>query len=373
MNDYLLRLISSIFACLLPLLPCTAENRAEAIHLGATLPLSGNLASYGDQIRHGMELAAADLKAEGGNLVLHFEDTPMSGPGVLSAFRRLNDSLKVAGIAGNFSNVAMLTMAPALTKSHVVAMHTAAMDDEILSAAQGSVFSTNTRVRDEAVRMAKYAFDSSYHRVAIVTIETNFGIEYRKHFKAAFETLGGSVVADESYQLGDIDYRTQLARVRAAQPDAIFAATFGHFLGLTIRQARELGVREQILSVYEAEDESVLSAAGRHADGLRYFVSYDPSGTEVSLQVRSRLAQRLGKTPSTFSLNAYDATILLAKAMISCRAKKPCVSDWLRRVKTYDGVSGVFSIAADGAAERSFHLREIKEGRFSSAETGRSK
>jgi branched-chain amino acid transport system substrate-binding protein len=221
--------------------------------------------------------------------------------------------------------------------------------------------------------MAKYAFDSSYHRVAIVTIETNFGIEYRKHFKAAFETLGGSVVADESYQLGDIDYRTQLARVRAAQPDAIFAATFGHFLGLTIRQARELGVREQILSVYEAEDESVLSAAGRHADGLRYFVSYDPSGTEVSLQVRSRLAQRLGKTPSTFSLNAYDATILLAKAMISCRAKKPCVSDWLRRVKTYDGVSGVFSIAADGAAERSFHLREIKEGRFSSAETGRSK
>ncbi len=285
-----------------------------------------------------MELAAADLKAEGGNLVLHFEDTPMSGPGVLSAFRRLNDSLQVAGIAGNFSNVAMLTMTPALTKSHAVAMHTAAMDDEILSAAQGSLFSTNTRVRDEAVRMAKYAFDSSYHRVAIVTIETNFGIEYRKHFKAAFETLGGSVVADESYQLGDIGYRTQLARVRAAQPDAIFAATFGHFLGLTIRQARELGVREQILSVYEAEDESVLSAAGRHGDGLRHFVSYDPNGTEVSLQVRSRLAQRLGKIPSTFSLNAYDATILLAKAMISCRAKKPCVSDWLRRVKTYDGV-----------------------------------
>ena len=373
MNDYLLRLISSILACLLPVLHCTAENRPDAIHLGAFLPLSGNLASYGEQIRHGIELAAADLTAEGNAIALHFEDTPMSGPGVLSAFRKLNDSLKVSGIAGNFSNVAMLTMAPVLRRSQVVAMHTAAMDDEILSAGQGSCFSTNTRVRDEAARMAKYAFDSGYQRVAIVTIETNFGIEYRKHFKAAFETLGGSVVADESYQLGDIDYRTQLARVRAAQPDAIFAATFGHFLGLTIRQARELGEKAQILSVYEAEDESVLSAAGRHADGLRYFVSYDPSGTEASLQVRNRLAQRLGKTPSTFSLNAYDATILLAKALISCQAKKPCVSDWLRRVKTYEGVSGVFSIAADGAAERSFHLREIRGGRFSSADQGGTK
>jgi branched-chain amino acid transport system substrate-binding protein len=361
-----LGLILSVIACLLPILHCSAENSGEAIHLGATLPLSGNLASYGEQIRYGMELAAADLKAEGSPIALHFEDTPMSGPGVLSAFRKLNDSLKVAGIAGNFSNVAMLAMAPVLRKSQMVAMHTAAMDDEILAAGRGSVFSTNTRVRDEAARMAKYAFDSGYLRVAIVTIETNFGLEYRKHFKAAFEVLGGRVVADETYQLGDIDYRSQLTRVKAAKPDAIFAATFGHFLGLTVRQARELGEKAQILSVYEAEDDSVLSAAGSHADGLRYFVSYEPSPAQGALQVRSRLAQLLGRAPSTFSLNAYDATTLLARALISCKGKGACASDWLRSVKSYEGVSGVFSIAADGAAERPFYLREIRGGRFSS-------
>ncbi len=216
--------------------------------------------------------------------------------------------------------------------------------------------------------MARYAFDSGYLRVAIVTIETNFGLEYRKHFKSAFERLGGGVVADESYQLGELDYRTQLARVKAAKPDAIFAATFGHFLGLTIRQARELGEKAQILSVYEAEDNSVLSAAGHHAEGVRYFVSYNPIGTEASLQVRNRLAQLLGKAPSTFSLNAYDGTTLLAKALISCQGRGACVSDRLRSVKAYAGVSGVFSIAADGAAERPFYLREIRGGRFSSPE-----
>jgi branched-chain amino acid transport system substrate-binding protein len=374
MHRQLTPIVSFVLACLIPLVSSGAENHRKAIHLGATVPLSGNLASYGEQIRHGMELAASDLnlklKAQGSAITLHFEDTPMSGPAVLSAFRKLNDSLKVSAIAGNFSNVAMLTMVPVLRKSHMVAMHTAAMDDEILAAGQGSVFSTNSRVRDEAARMAKYAVDSGYHRVAIVTIETNFGVEYRKHFKSAFEVLGGSVVADESYQLGDIDYRTQLARVKAAKPDAIFAATFGHFLGLTIRQVRELGEKAQILSVYEAEDDSVLSAAGSHADGLRYFVSYDPSGTEGSVQVRNRLAQRLGKTPSTFSLNAYDATTLLATALVSCKGNGSCVSEWLHNVKTYEGISGVFSIAADGAAERQFHLREIREGRFSSAEKG---
>ncbi len=112
----------------------------------------------------------------------------------------------------------------------------------------------------------------------------------------------------------------------------------------------------------------MLAAAGPHADELRYFVSYDPRGTEGSLQVRNRLVERLGNAPSTFSLNAYDATTLLAKALLSCQGKGACVSDWLRIVKAYEGLSGVFSIAADGAAERPFHLREIKGGRFSSAE-----
>ena len=115
----------------------------------------------------------------------------------------------------------------------------------------------------------------------------------------------------------------------------------------------------------------MLSAAGPHADGLRYFVSYDPSGTEKAWQVRTRLAQRLDKAPSTFSLNAYDATTLLAKALIACQGKGACVSEWLRGVNAYDGVSGVFSIAADGAAERPFYLLVIRSGRFSSVEHDR--
>jgi branched-chain amino acid transport system substrate-binding protein len=292
----------------------------------------------------------------------------MSGPKVLSIVHNLINSRNISGITGNFSNVAMLTMAPILQKSQVVAMHTAAMDDEILAAGKGWIFSTNTRVRDEASQLASYAWRSGARKVAIVTIETNFGQGYRNHFKVAFEKLGGLIVADETYQLGDVDYRTQLTRVRSKSPDIIFAATFGHFLGLTLRQGRELGISAPFISVYESEDPSVVEAAGRHADGLRYFVSYAPIVDKETLEIRRELTQRLGREPSTFSLNAYDATMLLTNAVGNCRGAAQCVADSLHRIKNYNGISGSLSIGVDGAAERSFYLREVVRGNFVSVQ-----
>ncbi len=348
---------------LLVTLSC-ASAQTKGVDLGVTVPLTGNLSTYGEQIRHGVELAASTLKSSGVAIRIHFEDTPMSGPTVLSVLHSLIHSRKISGIAGNFSNVAMLTMAPSLEKSRVVAMHTAAMDDDILEAGKGWIFSTNTRVRDEAGQLASYAWRVGARKAAIVTIETNFGQGYRKHFKEAFEKLGGIIIADEAYQLGDVDYRAQLTRVRAKSPDIVFAATFGHFLGLTLRQGRELGITAPFVSVYESEDPSVVEAAGQHADGLRYFVSYGPAATEEALQIRRELAQRLGREPSTFSLNSYDATMLLARVVVSCRGISQCVPDSLRRIKDYSGISGILSIGADGAAERRFSLRQVARGNF---------
>ena len=364
MNSPRCRAAGVILGALLSFLAPHLSAEPAPVRLGATLPLSGNLASYGEQIRLGMELAAADLLARGLKVEIVAEDTPMSGPVVISTLRKLMEGSKVQGIAGNFSNPAMLSMAPLLRGAPLVAMHTAAMDDEILAASGGWIFSTNTRIRDEAKRLAHYAFETGARRAAIVTIETSFGLAYREHFKHAFEGLGGKIVADENYQLGDTDYRAQLTKVRLAKPEIVFGATFGHFLGLTLRQARELGITAPFISVYESEDRSVLEAAGANANGLRYFTSYAPTAQGQAAEVRRRLAERLKHAPSTFALNAYDATVLLAEAVGQCSGRAPCVAETLRRVKDYDGVSGRLSIGADGAAERSFYLNEVRDGKF---------
>lgn len=351
----------------IPTQTAIADN-AATVKLGATLPLTGNLASYGERIQQGALLAINDLKASGVDVSFSPEDTPMSGPGVLSVFRSLVDSKQIKGIAGNFSNVAMLNMASALAKDHIIAMHTAAMDDDILAASHGWIFSTNTRVRDEASKLAQHAYELGARKAAVITIQTNFGEGYRKHFKAAFEKLGGKVVADETYQLGDLDYRTQITRLKATEPDIVFAATFGHFLGLTLKQARAARMETKFLSVYESEDTSVIEAAGKSADGLQYFVSYNPQPDTQAEELRRRYRDQFHMEAGSFALNAYDATTLLTRALATCTLDSECAKQSLHKVKDYAGASGTITIGEDGAADRAFYLREIRDGKFISPE-----
>lgn len=333
--------------------------------IGATVPLKGNLASYGHRIRAGIEVAQEELRKNGVEFELTIEDTPISGSGAITALRSLIDSRRVGGLAGNFSNVAMVSFAPILRRTNTLAMHTAAMDDEILAQSGGVVFSTNVRVRDEAFRAATHLIHEGARRVAVVTINTSFGMGYRRHFIDAFTKLGGVIVADESYELGETDYRSQIVRVKQGRPDAIYAATFGHFLGLTTKFIRTAGITAPIFSVYESEDPSVIQAGGDATEGLKYFVSYNSPTVESSTY--QRLKEKLGHDPRSFSLFAYDATMLLATARNECQFDFECSKTKLLSTKNYNGLSGVFSIGTDGAADRPFYLHMIRDGRFVSA------
>ena len=70
------------------LLGPAAFSETLKIRLGATVPLSGDLASYGELIANGISLAAEDLKKDGVEAELFIEDTPFSGTGVISSINR---------------------------------------------------------------------------------------------------------------------------------------------------------------------------------------------------------------------------------------------------------------------------------------------
>ncbi len=346
----------------------TAFAADREIKIGATVPLSGNLATYGNLIKGGMELAKEDLSKEGLNVSLFFDDTPFVGAGIITSINKLVYQDHVDAIVGNFANPVMLAIGNILEKEEVPAFHTAAADPGIVNF-KDYIFSTNVRIKDEAYHVAEYLYNKgNYRKVGIMTIQTNFGEAYREFFKEKFTALGGEIVADETFQLGDIDYKTQLIRLRSKKPDVVFGACFGNFLGQMIREARELGVKVPVYSVYESEDNSVLEAARGKAEGLRYFVTVSPNKNVLFKNFRDRYLEKYHREPGTFGSNAYDATTLLAHAFKKCDFDKACVLTELYATKDYRGVSGEFSIGEDGIATKGFVLREIRGGKFEDVE-----
>ncbi len=334
------------------------------IRLGVTAPFSGDYSSYGQLIRHGVEQAVEDLSKEGFRVRVFFEDVATPGPKAISAVRKLISKDKIHGLAANFWNPAIPLMAPILMRNKIPAFHTAAADDLILEAGD-FILSTNSKIKDEARRAAIYAYTELDARSAsVIYISTTFGEHYSKHFIAEFEKLGGKILYNDTTLLGDTDLRSVLTKARAGNPDVLYAAYFGTNLGIVLKQAKQLGIQQPILSVYEAEDPSVLATAGRHAEGLRFFISEPEYDNATSLDTIQRFRDRHGYAPRILGRNAYDATTLMVRALSKCKLSATCTKDELYQTQDYHGLSGTFSIDPDGAATKRFILKTVRDQTF---------
>ena len=327
----------------------TKEATLGEIHLGATLPLTGDYASYGEEISKGMRLAVEDLARSEIKVKLHFEDVPIPDVRAVTAIRKLIEQDGIDALAGNFFNGNISAMAPVLKAKKKIAMHTAAADPSVLESG-ATVYCTTSRVRDEAEQMARLAFKSSGNKTAAVTyVGTIWGEWYAKFFSDEFQKLGGKIVYMEMSQIGERDYRAIFLKIRELNPGFIFAPHFGLNLGLVLKQAREVGVATPIGSTYESEIQSVIDVAGESANGLLYLTP-----RLVSSQ------PELG----ALAANAYDNVMLLARALTSCKKESSCLETTLRGVSEYEGLSGKISIDQDRGVSRTFEVKTIQSGAF---------
>ena len=96
--------------------------------------------------------------------------------------------------------------------------------------------------------------------------------------------MGGEIVADQSYQSGEIDFKGQLTAIRAKKPDAIFVPGYYTEVGLIARQARQLGLKVPLLGG-DGWDSSKLYEIGKDAINGSYFSShYTTESTDPVVQ-----------------------------------------------------------------------------------------
>ncbi|WKZ57682.1 MAG: ABC transporter substrate-binding protein [Bdellovibrionota bacterium] len=339
------------------------SSTSRAIRLGVTAPLTGDFASYSEIIRKGTELAKDHLKAEGIDIELIYEDACLPVQAV-TAIRKLISQDRIDGLAANYCLLAMPPMASEIERHELPSFHTACTSDNILSAGD-YIFSTNIKGRSEAHKLAEHAINTLKARTAsILYLTTDFGEDYKRHFTQRFEELGGKVVSTATSPIGTNDFRSDLTALRAKNPDVVLAAHIGGSLGALLRQAKQLGLKQQFLAIYEAEDPSVIEAAQGSAEGLQFFVPEPVEETAVVKRFQSAYVEKYGVRPLILASNAYDATTILARTIHECNFDRSCSKAKIYALKDYDGASGRFSIDSDGGTIKGFVAKVVAHGQF---------
>ncbi|HZI13047.1 MAG TPA: ABC transporter substrate-binding protein [Myxococcus sp.] len=347
-----------------------ATVEAGPIVIGTLGSLTGSEASFGTVVRDGIQFAVEEVNAAGGvkgrKVELRSYDTQGRIEESVAAAQRLLTQDRVVLLLGDVTSSGSLAIADAAQAARVPMVTPSATHPDVTK--KGAfIFRTCCIDPFQGGAMARYARETlKLERVAVLHDAKNASsLGLSEAFQEAFQKLGGTVVAVETYSKGDTDYRAPLLAVKKAKPQALYLPGFYSEVGVIARQARELGLRQPLLGGDGWESDRIFELAGSALEGAYYSSHYAEDNPAPELRrFISAFRARYGRNPEAASALGYDAARVALAAMARAPSLDgPVLRDAIAATKDFPGATGTLTLDADRNPVKPAVILTIQDGR----------
>ena len=236
----------------------TASNDTAAASDGGEIVIAlisnttGDYAQYGQPVRDGAMLYINQLNANGGingkQIEILTEDEQGDATQAVNCFTKMVDE-GITALVGDVTTTPTLALA-AESADYNMPMVTASATAEAVTydaetdTVNANVFRATFTDPFQGIKMADYAYKKLGYTKAAVIFQK--GADYNEglaeNFVTEFESLGGTVVDQESYSEGDVDYKTQLTTILGKGPEVVFCPNYYQEIGQILAQAESVGL-----------------------------------------------------------------------------------------------------------------------------------
>ncbi|MCW5235783.1 ABC transporter substrate-binding protein [Verminephrobacter eiseniae] len=222
------------------LLVVSGNAGAQAIvKIGCVLPLSGGSAALGNQTRVGVMAAVEQINAAGGieamggaKLQALFGDSQSKADVGVSETERLIQRENVAVLCGAFNSAVTFPATELAERNKTPWVVVGAVKDEITERGFRYVFRINNKAtydaREQLDAMALLAKETgkSVQRLALFYESGDWGRSHAANIRklAAERKIG--IILDEPAPPNQVDFTSQLLKIRSAKPDALILALY---------------------------------------------------------------------------------------------------------------------------------------------------
>ena len=341
----------------------------DKIVIGGIGPLTGDAASYGISVKNGCQIAIDEINAAGGvngkQLELLFEDDVCDEEKSISAYNKLMDS----GI-----NV----LVGAVTSGCSIAVSEVSVSDNILQITPSGSAMDCTK-HPNAFRicftdplqgeiMAQYIADKGFKNPAIIyDVASDYSKGIHDSFIAKAAEVGLNIAADESFTSGDVDFKTQLTKIKSSEADCLFLPIYYTEVGYISEQAPTVGVELPYFGC-DGWDGVINQLNGNTAniEGATFLTPFVATSTNEKVQAFVKAYDaKFSAIPDQFAADGYDA-IYAVKAAIEA-ANGDLSGDALIAAMTQINVAGItgdMSFTAEGEPNKSARVAVISNGQY---------
>ena len=354
----------------------------EFLKIGSIQDMSGTTSVFGNAITRGAELAIEKINAQGGvngkKLKLITLDTKGDPKEAINAYNRLVDQEKVVAVLGPpISNIG-LALAP-IANTKKVPVVGSFIDPRVTVGADGKPQPAMFLMQPSSVQyaeiMAGYAVEKlGLKKVGIFYNQSNaYSVSLIKPFKDYAESLGAKVVVEEKYTKDDKDYKTQLAKIKEAGADVLYAPNYTQELIILFKQRKQAGVNVPIVDGLDLAAPFAQNLNDPEAAENAFFANNFSEKEPQLVEVRNAYkAKYNNEEPINKAYLGYDKILIIVDAIKKMNSTKPeDIIKGLEQVKDLQGTTGVITLSpkTHQPVGLSMVISKIEKGKY--VEVGR--
>ncbi len=330
-------------------------DSGQPIEVATVGPLTGQYASFGQQLEQGGAAAVADLNAQGGvlgrQLVFSAEDDACDPKQAVAVANSLA-SKEVPIVIGHFCSGSSIPASNVYAEEGIVQISPASTNPQFTERGLDNVF--RTCGRDDAQGLIAGVYLAESHgsdRIAIVHDKTAYGKGLADETRAALNAQGVTEVLYEAYTAGEKDYSTLVSKLKLEQIDVLYVGGYHSEAGLIVRQMRDQGLDTQLISGDALVSQEYWAITGEAGEGTRMTFSPDPRKNPEAADVVKRFREELNYEPEGYTLYTYAAIQAWAQAAESAGSLEPDAIKAALKGGTFETVLGTLSFDEKGDIE----------------------
>ncbi|MAL78915.1 MAG: branched chain amino acid ABC transporter substrate-binding protein [Sneathiella sp.] len=287
-------------------------------------PMTGQYASFGQQMKAGAEQAVADINAAGGvngeMLTLEIGDDACDPKQAVAVANQMA-SKGVVFMAGHFCSGSSIPASAVYTEEGIIQISPASTNPKLTDEGGPNVYRVCGRDDQQGVVAGAYLAEQAKggKKIAILHDKTAYGKGLADETKAAMEADGAEATMYEAYTAGEKDYTALVSKMKQEGINIAYVGGYHTEAGLIVRQMRDQGMDTQLVSGDALVTDEYWSITGDAGEGTLMTFSPDPRKNPGVDELVAKFREK-GIEPEGYVLYTYAAVQAWAQAATAAKS-----------------------------------------------------
>jgi len=352
---------------------------SDKIKVGAILAVTGGASFLGAPEAKTLEMLTEEINQKGGvqgkQIELIIKDSGGDPQKAISFAKQLIDEDKVFAILGPSTSGETMSIKNIAEEGKTILISCAAAE-VIVNPVAKYVFKTPQNDSFAVRKIYAKMKEMGISRIGVVAGNTGFGKAGKAQLELIAPEFGIDIAIAEVYDKAATDLTAEMTKVKAADVQAVVNWSIVPAQSIVAKNMRQIGMDVPLFQSHGFGNIKYVKAAGAAAEGIifpagRLLVADalpdDNPQKKVLMDYKKDYESKYHEDASTFGGHAYDAFMILVKAIEKAGLDPEKVRDAVENMRGFVGTGGIFNFSPDnhvGLDINSFEMLTVKNGEF---------